>query len=43
MDGTKGSDYLDCLNPKAADTDPHHQQDPGISQVFMRACALWSR
>ena len=41
MDGTKGPDYVDCLYPKAADTDPQHQQDPSVSQVFMRVCALW--
>ena len=35
MDGTKGSDYLDCLDPKAADTDPQHQR----TQVYPRY--LW--
>ena len=41
MDGAKGSNDPDGLNPKAADTDPQHQEDLSISKVFMGARALW--
>ena len=35
MNWAKRPDYLDCMNPKAANTDPQHKNDPSISQIFM--------